>query len=71
MELTMSEKIRIAMKRENLTLTDLAKATGQTRQNLSNKMARDNFSVREAATIAEALGAELICKFRLPDGAEI
>ena len=43
-----------------MTLGALAEKTGQSRQNLSNKMARDNFSQAELEAIAEALN----CKFR-------
>lgn len=71
MELTVAEKIRIVMKRQGMTLTELAQATGQTRQNLSNKMSRDNFTLREVNVLAQAIGVELICAFRLPDGTEI
>ncbi len=52
---TMAEKIRLALGRRNMTLADLAKATGQTRQNLSNKMSRDNFTEKELLEIASAL----------------
>ena len=38
---------------------ELAEKTGQTRQNLSNKMTRDNFPEKELRQIAEALDCEL------------
>jgi transcriptional regulator with XRE-family HTH domain len=60
MDITTSEKIRILLRRRNMTLGALAEKTGQSRQNLSNKMARDNFSQAELEAIAEALN----CKFR-------
>ena len=44
MPLSMSEKIKVVLGRRNMTLGDLAEKTGQTRQNLSNKMSRDNFT---------------------------
>ena len=47
MALTMGEKIKVVMKRRGMTLGQLAEATGQTRQNLSNKMGRDNFQEKE------------------------
>ena len=37
---------------------DLAEKTGQTRQNLSNKMARDNFSEKEIKEIAVSLDCD-------------
>ena len=71
MELTMAEKIKIVLGRKNLTLAQLAEMTGQTRQNLSNKMHRNNFSEKEMYAIGKALGAEVVCKFIFPDGTEI
>ena len=37
MGLSVAEKIRLIMKRQKITMGDLAEASGQTRQNLSNK----------------------------------
>ncbi len=71
MQLTIGEKIRILLGRRNLTLTQLAEMISTSRQNLSNKMSRDNFSEQEAKDIAVALGAEFVCVFRFPDGTEI
>lgn len=59
MGLTSSEKIKIVLKRRGMTMGQLAEKTGQTRQNLSNKMSRDNFPERELREIAEALDCEL------------
>lgn len=58
MVLTLGEKIKIIAKRRGLTITQLAEKTGQTRQNLSNKLARDNFTEKEITEIAEALDCE-------------
>ena len=55
MPLTMGEKIKIILKRRNMTLAQLAEKIGQSRQNLSNKMSRDNFTEKEIILIAEAL----------------
>lgn len=60
MALTMGERIRVILSRRDMTLSDLAKALGQSRQNMSNKMARDNFSEKELQEIAEALN----CTYR-------
>lgn len=56
MPLSFSEKVKIILKRKDLTLKDLAEKLGTTRQNLSNKMSRDNFSEKEMTEIAEHLG---------------
>ncbi len=58
MVLTLGEKIKIVMKRRGMTITTLAEKTGQTRQNLSNKLARDNFTEKEITEIARALDCE-------------
>lgn len=55
MPITMGEKIKIILGRRNMTLAQLAEKTGQSRQNMSNKMSRDNFTEKELRTIAEAL----------------
>ena len=57
--LTFAEQIKIMLKRRGMTLGGLADMTGQSRQNLSNKINRDNFSQREMQQIAEALGCDL------------
>lgn len=59
MGLTMSEKIKVVLKRRGMTMGELAEKTGQTRQNLSNKITRDNFPEKELRQIAEALDCEL------------
>lgn len=69
--LTASEKIKIIIKRKNMTMGDLADSLGISRQNLSNKMSRDNFSEKDLREIAAALGAEVTVKFKFPDGTEI
>jgi transcriptional regulator with XRE-family HTH domain len=70
MDITTSEKIRILLRRRNMTLSALAEKTGQSRQNLSNKMARDNFSQAELKTIAEALNCQYRSTFYLKDTGE-
>lgn len=71
MNLSIGEKIKIIMNRKGISMTDLAAATNQTRQNLSNKMARDNFTEKDARDMAEALGCEIVVEFRFPDGTTI
>ena len=71
MKLSIGEKIKIIMKRKGVNMTELAAATSQTRQNLSNKMSRDNFTEKEAHAIAAALGCEVVIEFRFPDGTSV
>lgn len=71
MIMTATEKIRLIAKRKNINLAELAEKTGQTRQNLSNKMARENLTERDIYAMAEALGVKAEIKFILPDGSEL
>ena len=62
MEMTASEKIRILAKRKGKSMGDIADMTEQSRQNLSNKMKRDNFTIAEIIRIAAALDCSVsIC----------
>lgn len=71
MAMTASEKIKIILKRVGMTAGELADATGQTRQNLSNKMARDDLKEAEIKRLAEALGCAAEVVFTLPDGSTL
>lgn len=68
MSMTVSEKVRLIMNRNKITMGQLAEKTGQTRQNLSNKMTRDNFTEKDIKSMAQALGCEVDIVFTLPDG---
>ena len=70
MTLTFGEKIRVIMGRRRLSITDLAKKTGQSPQNMSNKMSRDNFSEKELKEIAEALDCTFETVFKMNDTGE-
>ena len=69
--LTTTEKIKVLLKLNNMTAGELAEQTGQTRQNLSNKMKRNNYSEEELRAIAAALGCECKITFVLKDGQEL
>lgn len=71
MSITMGEKIKIILKRRNMTLAQLAEKTGQSRQNMSNKMARDNFSEKELLDIAKALNCTFNAQFTMNDTQEV
>lgn len=71
MKLTTSEKIKIILGRKNMSMSDLAEKLKQTRQNLHNKMKRDNFSESELKEIAEALEVEFESHFILENGEKI
>ena len=63
MEITAGEKIRLLAKRKGKSMGDIADLTEQSRQNLSNKMKRDNFTVAELQKIAAALGCSVNITF--------
>ena len=71
MNMTVAEKIRLIAKRVNMSMGDLAEGTGQTRQNLSNNLNRDNMSTKDIQALAEAMGCSVEITFTLPDGTEI
>lgn len=54
-----SQQIRIAMLKKNVSLNELAEKVGTTAQNLSGKFRRDNLSEKDMRDIAEALGCDL------------
>ena len=71
MNLTMGEKIRILLKRKNVTLVELSSRIGTTNQNLANKLKRDNFSIKELNDISVALGCTFEGYFVEVDGEKL
>ncbi len=67
----LTEKLKIAMIKQNVTQTKLAELSDQTQKNLSNKMARDNFKLSEYEKLVEALGCQLEINIILPTGEKI
>ena len=63
----MGEKIKIILKRRNMTVAQLAEKTGQSRQNFSNKLSRDNFTEKELYSIANALDCSFEAVFIMKD----
>lgn len=68
MELSTAEKIRIILKRQGMTVTQLAELTGQSRQNLSQKLERNNFGEDELRLYAEKMGVKFECYFIFENG---
>jgi transcriptional regulator with XRE-family HTH domain len=71
MNLTMGEKIRILLKRKNVTLVELSSRIGTTNQNLANKLKRDNFSIKELNDISVALDCTFEGYFVEDDGEKL
>ena len=69
--LTTSEKIRTALIKSGVSIGELAERLGQSRQNLSNKLSRDNFTVAEMEKIAAALNITYESCFVYSDGTRI
>lgn len=59
MGITTAEKIRLIVGRRGVTIGEVAEATKQTRQNLSNKLKRNDFKESELLQFAEFLNCEL------------
>jgi transcriptional regulator with XRE-family HTH domain len=70
MPLTIGEKIKIVLGRRGMTFSDLAEKTGQSPQNISNKMARDNFAEKEIKDIAHVLNCTFGTSFKMNDTGE-
>ena len=70
MMLSAGEKIRVILNRKDMSVSDLAKALGQSRQNLRNKLVRDNFTEKELAEIAKVLDCTYETVFKLNDSGE-
>jgi cyanate lyase len=70
MPLTIGEKIKVILGRRNMTIADLAYTLKQSRQNMTNKLSRDNFTEKEVKEIAEALECDFDAVFTLRETGE-
>lgn len=70
MELTAKDKVKIMLDRRKMTLTQLAAAMGQSRQNMSNKMNRNNFTEQDLHQISIALNCTFVPVFKMNDTGE-
>lgn len=68
--MSMSEKIRIALVKRKISITELAARLGTSQSNLSNKLKRDNFSEKELNQIAEILDCDFKGVFVMKDTGE-
>lgn len=71
MPLSMGEKIKVILERRNMTITELAKRLCTSRQNLTNKFSRNNFSEKEISDIAAILNCEFTGTLKMLDTGEI
>lgn len=70
MKFTTTEKIKILLTKRKMTATQLAEKLGISRQNLSNKMNRDDFSTSDLIEIANALDCTYSYSFTMNDTGE-
>jgi transcriptional regulator with XRE-family HTH domain len=68
MDMTAGEKIKTIMQRQKVSMGEMADGTNQSRQNLSNKMKRDDFSESELRKMAAVLGCTVEVVFRDAEG---
>ena len=67
--MSMSKKIKQLLIEKGLTITNLANLLDTTPQNLSNKLARNNFTEKDLFEIAKVLGVRYEAKFVIVDEA--
>lgn len=60
--MTATEVIKERLKELNMSQVELAEALGITRQNLANKLKRDNFTAQELYKISTILKFDIIFK---------
>lgn len=62
-----TKKIKIMLVNEDMSVSDLANKLNTSQQNLSAKLKRNNFSVKEMLEITDALGYNLNIEFTKRD----
>ena len=63
-----SELVKQLCKEQKITIAELARRIGQSRQNLYKKLQRETLSIDEIKQIADALVVVFEQSFTLPDG---
>ena len=69
--INLTEKLKIAMIKQNVTQTTLAANAGQSQGNLANKLIRNDFKLSDYQKLVEALGCTLELNIVLPNGERI
>ena len=65
--MTASDKVQALLEAMNISVSEVAKRIGMTRQNLSYKIANDKLYMADLEAIAEAVGAKLQVTFIVPE----
>ena len=66
--MTYTQKLKMAMVATNINQVKLAELTKQSQENLSQKMAKNNFKIQEYEKLVSAMGCELKLQIVLPNG---
>lgn len=66
-----TEQLKVAMLKLNISQTELAKRTFQSRANLAGKFSRNDFKLSEFEKLVTALGCQLEINIILPTGERI
>ena len=66
--MTTSDIIREICDKQNISMSELARRIGQSRQNLYKKLLRETLTIDELKQIADALGVKFEQSFTLPSG---
>jgi transcriptional regulator with XRE-family HTH domain len=69
--LTATEKLKVILKRKNMTVKELADLLGTSRQNLHGKLTKDNLSEHDLKKFCEILGIQFEINFILENGEKI
>ena len=63
----LTEKLKIAMLKQRITQTELARRTEQSQNNLANKMKANNYKLSEYEKLINACGCKLEINIILPN----
>lgn len=66
-KMNLTEKLKIAMLKQGITQTELARRTGQTQNNLANKLKANNFKLSEFEKLVTACGCKLEINIIMPN----
>ena len=66
-----TQKIKIAMIKQNINQLELANKMGMAQAGLSRKFKLENYTIEDLEKISQSLGVELIIEFKLPTGESI
>lgn len=66
MQLSFNEQIAIVMKRQGVSVAELAERLGKSRQNVNNRLNNSDFTSAEMETYAAALGCTVEIEVKEP-----